>query len=69
MASSPGVSRRDFNAIAAMFATAFETCDKLSGEEVLLDLSGRLADYFAGQNERFNRQMFLDACGIVEEYV
>jgi len=30
------------------------------------EISQKLADYFAADNERFNRDKFLKACGIVE---
>ena len=31
---------------------------------ILLDVSTDLAEYFAGQNERFKREQFLASCGI-----
>ena len=57
-------TKRDFEAIAAVMAKAFERSKTDEEEAILLDVSMELADYFAGQNERFKREQFLASCGI-----
>lgn len=57
-------TKRDFEAIAAIIAKAFERCQTEEDELVLVDVADNLADYFEGQNQRFNRPMFFEACGI-----
>lgn len=56
------MTRKHFEAIAAII-------DGISigqgGHDVvtLFEVTERLADYFASQNERFDRERFLKACG------
>ena len=57
-------TKRDFEAIAAVMAKAFERSRTEEEEAILLDVSTDLAEYFAGQNERFKREQFLASCGI-----
>lgn len=59
-------TKRDFEAVASIIARAFERCRTDEDEAVLIDVAGDLADYFGGQNERFKRAQFLEACGVEE---
>lgn len=59
------VTKKDFKAIADIVKQACGIYDKqeVSGE-IAYDISHNLADYFATQNPYFDRQKFLDACGL-----
>lgn len=60
------VTKRDFEAVAGVIKNLLDDCDDASGEDSLLEIAGMLADYFATQNERFKREMFMSACDIIE---
>jgi hypothetical protein len=55
------MTRRHFEAIAAILRVSPLTPPQR------LDLACRLADYFAAENPRFRRRLFLDACGLLDE--
>jgi hypothetical protein len=58
-------TRQHYKAIAAIINDNGANCgEKVSGRQVAKWISLALSDYFADDNERFNRQKFLDACGI-----
>ncbi len=61
-------TKRDFEAVAAIIAKAFEHCQTEDAEASLLEVSDQLAHYFDSQNARFKREQFLEACGIEYEY-
>lgn len=60
--------KKDFKAIAKIIEKDYDCYNGPTGPgmcgEVLKDISEKLADYFATQNPRFNRQKFFDACGL-----
>ncbi len=62
-----GVTRRDFEAVAAIIEHAWRDEMSDESENVLVDVSTGLADYFESQNERFKREQFLQACGLEVE--
>ena len=51
-----------YKAIAVIIASGDTDC--ASGCGVLFLIIHKLADYFAKDNERFNRERFLEACGL-----
>ena len=57
------MSKKDFEAIAAILATKQDTAffDFASGE--LEDIASRIADHAETSNPRFDRSRFLKACG------
>lgn len=58
---------RDFDAVAKIIESRWSETMGTEAEELLVDVSCRLADYFASQNDRFDRERFLVACGIDSE--
>ena len=58
---------RDFDAVAKIIHDKWHEGISDQSEELLVDTASDLADYFASQNERFDRQRFLVACGIEED--
>lgn len=58
---------RDFDAVAKIIDKRWSDSMSDDAEQVLLDVAGNLADYFASQNERFDRERFMSACGIDQE--
>lgn len=57
---------KDFDAIGVIFTLEMARADQMTGEEALLSLAGRLADYFATRNQGFDRAKFLDGCDMTE---
>lgn len=56
------MSRKHFQALAAMVKDTFEAAEITTvGRD---QLAARLADFCAEQNERFDRNKFLAACGV-----
>lgn len=60
------MTRKDYQLIAGAFAFAF---DKYDGEDWTMQGAGAaiarlLADELGEENPRFNREMFLTACGV-----
>jgi hypothetical protein len=53
------MTRKDYELIAEVIATAWH-----GSEDTQADLSNRMADALEGTNPRFNREMFLTACGV-----
>ena len=53
------MTRKDFEMIAEVIATAWH-----GSEETRTDLSNKMADALETTNPRFNRDLFLDACGV-----
>jgi hypothetical protein len=53
------MTRKDFELIAEVIATSWH-----GSEETTADLANRMADALEGTNPRFNREMFLTACGV-----
>jgi hypothetical protein len=59
------MSRKNFTAIAALLKRhADEAASKANGYAALVSLIVEMADYLATTNPQFNRERFLDACGI-----
>jgi xanthine dehydrogenase iron-sulfur cluster and FAD-binding subunit A len=58
---------RDFDAVAAIIDKRWSESMSDEAEAVLVDTACHLADYFASQNERFDRARFLLACGLDAE--
>lgn len=62
------MSKKDFEAIAAMFNSSIDNTVK--GEyndgynDALVSMAWEIADHFAAQNPRFDRYRFLTACGL-----
>ena len=61
-------TRQHYKAIAAIIKTqpTYETTKGYPGSyhNCTGDIAEKLADYFAQNNSRFNKEKFLDACGI-----
>jgi hypothetical protein len=53
------MTRKDFELIAEVIATAWH-----GSEETRADLSRKMADALETTNPRFNRALFLEACGV-----
>jgi len=53
-------SRRDYIAVSDLIRKFKPAIDETS----LRNFANDLADYFASDNERFDREKFLSACGI-----
>ena len=63
------VAKKDFKAIAEIIKTEFTAFDgtgedDYEGKHATISIAGHLADYFITQNPRFDRQKFLNACGL-----
>lgn len=59
------MTKKHFEAIAAMFAKRMGNPTIPSeARQALIALANEQADYFAAENPRFNRAMFLTACGL-----
>jgi len=56
------MSRKDFQAIADILKKEMPHIE-ITGRGGLENISRSLATYFKSQNERFDREKFLDACG------
>lgn len=57
------LSRQHYKAIAEIIK-GNDTGERVSTRLVCLDIAEELANYFAQDNPRFDRQKFLAACGI-----
>ncbi len=53
------MTRKDFELIAEVIATSWH-----GNEELKFQLSHNMADKLEGTNPRFNRALFLTACGV-----
>jgi hypothetical protein len=53
------MTRKDYELIAEVIATAWH-----GSEDTQADLSHKMADALEGTNPRFNRELFLKACGV-----
>jgi hypothetical protein len=53
------MTRKDFEMIAEVIATAWH-----GSQETRTDLSNKMADALETTNPRFNRALFLEACGV-----
>jgi hypothetical protein len=56
------MSRKNYEAIAAVLAKAYEKSVEAKGE--IADIAHELADHFVEDNSNFNRERFLEACGV-----
>ncbi len=57
------MSRKDYVGIAKAIHATLEGCQSLSETTVCFDLANKLATLMESDNERFDRQKFLSACG------
>jgi hypothetical protein len=66
------MTKKDYELIAEVIADTTEMTQILSGldmdsaERVISLLAGKLASSLEMENPRFNREMFLKACGVSE---
>lgn len=63
------MSKKHYEAIAAIIASTYRNAALYNDAgrlETLETTAARLADYFATDNPRFDRERFLAACGIGE---
>lgn len=65
------MSKRDYEAIAAIIKERREAADKVKSGHIRFTtrfaaaaIARLLADYFASANPRFDRDKFLEACGL-----
>jgi len=60
------VPKKDFKAIAKIIRDSYnyDWCGREMSKICFDRTAKRLADYFATQNPLFDRQKFLDACGL-----
>lgn len=59
-------SRKDYEALAAIVREELEPLSLLSAEGAVgCNIAEKAADYFASVNPRFDRHLFLVACGVV----
>lgn len=63
------VMKKDFKAIAGIIRSEYTRYDNTGendyeGKHATTNIGLGLVEYFAGQNPKFNRQKFLDACGL-----
>ena len=60
------LTRKDFKAVAEIIETERDVweCKNSTARSALAQIARDLADYFATQNPRFDRQKFLNACGL-----
>jgi hypothetical protein len=56
------MTRKDYVMIAEVFANFANVCNL--EETIGADIARNLADALQGDNPRFNRARFLDACGV-----
>jgi len=63
------ITKKDFKAIAKIIwnYAAIENYNDAIERITSLNIAGELANYFATQDSRFNRQKFLNACGLQTE--
>lgn len=64
------LSRKHYKAIAEIIKTQKDLADIFAGKEFATqridDVATGLADHFAKDNPRFDRERFLAACGLTE---
>lgn len=67
-------SKKDYVAIARMIELEMEIAadvqsdiEKRARQGMCRVIAGRMADYFGGDNRSFDRNRFLDACGVNKE--
>ena len=53
------MTRKDFQIIAEVIATSWH-----ASADSRREMAEKMADALAGTNDRFNREMFLTACGV-----
>ena len=53
------MTRKDFQLIADVIATSWH-----GSQDTREDIANRMADALASTNDRFNRDIFLKACGV-----
>jgi len=65
------VSKKDFKAVAEIIseytgqnAAYFNGIHRREVTQTVRHVTNKLADYFAAQNPRFNRERFMKACGL-----
>jgi len=63
------LTKKDFKAVAENIATTigdgFDDSDyDLGWQDAIEDIAKQLADYFAAQNPRFDRERFMQVCGL-----
>lgn len=58
------MSKKDYVAVAAVFAPMAGEMGDSCCEAVVEDIANKLADVFAADNPRFDRAVFLKACGV-----
>ena len=63
------LSRKDYKAIAEIIKYEYtrydNTCeDDTEGKATTTSIAGLLSGYFTTDNPQFNKQKFLDACGL-----
>lgn len=60
------LTKKHFKAIAEIIRTSRDVIITYTSNKPIAecDVAEHLADYFATQNPRFDRQKFLDACGL-----
>lgn len=61
------MTRKHYRAIAKIIKQEYVFDDDAAAvysRPAIADIADRLADYFKQDNSRFDRQKFLDACGI-----
>ena len=59
------MSKKNYIAIAEIMRKHVEDCEHSPAELVRVELiASSLAGYFASENSRFDRKVFLSACGI-----
>ncbi len=63
-------TRKDYKVIAKIIKGQKEFADVFVAKQLVIqrisDIADGLADYFAEDNPRFNREKFLVACGLME---
>ena len=60
------LTKKDFKAVAEIIKDSYnyDWCGREMSKVCFNRVAKRFANYFATQNPRFNRQKFLDACGL-----
>lgn len=58
------MSRKDYVAIADVFAKAADSTVRRTKRDVARELAEEVANVFAADNPAFDRERFLKACGV-----
>lgn len=62
------MTKKDFEAFAAIInQEVLSNCEGTSGQATAHSFANKMADYCAEMNPRFNRSLFLKACGLEDE--